>query len=176
MNQNVLRAKLAAEKAHQGQSYDIYPYMKHIQDVVDVARTLGYDEAVQVACYLHDSMEDGNLSYNDIKTHFGEEVAEIVFAVTDELGRNRKERHEKTYPKIRAIEKAVCVKLCDRIANTQSSLKYNPRLAEMYEKEHDKFEQALFVQDHHEARRAWVTLRKICKKEDLGMINNMTHV
>lgn len=158
---NLQRAGLVAARIHHGQLYDIYPYMKHIMDVVHIANSLGYDEAVQVACYLHDSMEDGSLSYNDIQTHFGREVAEIVFAVTDELARNRKERKEKTYPKIKALEKAVCVKLCDRIANAQNSKEYNAKLFEMYRKEHAEFSARLYDPAHIEASRAWEALNKL---------------
>ena len=96
------RAFLVAEKAHINQIYDIYPYIYHIKQVVKVAEELGYDESIIIACILHDTLEDTALSYNDIKKAFGEEIAEIVYAVTDELGRNRLERKQKTYPKIRA--------------------------------------------------------------------------
>ena len=158
---NTARAEMVAAKVHNGQTYDIYPYMKHIKDVVHIAEQLGYDESIQIACYLHDSMEDGNLSFNDIKTHFGKEVAEIVFSVTDELGRNRKERHEKTYPKIRANEKAVCVKLCDRIANIQNSMEFGTGQYEMYKKESDAFRSALYSEHHLEAERAWKLLASL---------------
>lgn len=132
-------ALLVAEKAHAGQSYDIFPYIYHIKQVVKIAEDLGYDESIIVACALHDTIEDTSLSYNDIKKSFGEEVAEIVFAVTDELGRNREERKEKTLPKIKANWKAIVVKCCDRMANIQHSLEYNKSLYEMYRKEHHKF-------------------------------------
>ena len=150
-----------AQRIHANQHYDIYPYMKHITDVVNIASSLGYDEAIQVACYLHDSIEDGGLSYNDIKKHFGKEVAEIVFAVTDELGRNRHEKHVKTYPKIVANEKAVCVKLCDRIANVQNSMEYNVGTLDMYRKEHSDFVSSLYLGQHIEAGRAWKVLNDL---------------
>ena len=82
-------------------SYDIYPYIYHIKEVKEIAEGLGYDRSVIIGAILHDTLEDGDLSYNDIKKAFGFIIAEIVFAVTDELGRNRDERKAKTYPKIR---------------------------------------------------------------------------
>ncbi len=93
------RALLVADKAHANQTYDIYPYGYHIRQVVKIAEELGYDGSIVVASALHDTLEDTELSYNDLKKAFGEEVAEIVYCVTDELGRKRKERKEKTYPK-----------------------------------------------------------------------------
>jgi (p)ppGpp synthase/HD superfamily hydrolase len=88
-----------------------------------------------IACALHDTLEDTSLSYNDIQKAFGKEVAEIVFCVTDELGRNREERKEKTYPKIQSNWKATVVKICDRIANIEQSRSYNQKLFDMYKKE-----------------------------------------
>ena len=145
----VERGMMAADKVHMNQSYDIFPYMFHIKMVVKIAQQYGFDEVIQCACALHDSQEDGNLSYNDIKKYFGEEVAEIVYAVTDELGRNRKERKAKTYPKIKANWKAVAVKLCDRIANMRHSSEFTPDMMSMYKKEHTAFKEALYSDEHH---------------------------
>ena len=142
------RGLMCAEKVHMNQSYDIFPYMFHIKQVVKIAKLYGCDEIIQCACALHDSMEDGNLSYNDIKKYFGQDVAEIVYAVTDELGRNRKERKSKTYPKIRANWMAVAVKLCDRIANMKHSSEFTPDMMSMYTKEHKAFKDALYDPEH----------------------------
>jgi guanosine-3',5'-bis(diphosphate) 3'-pyrophosphohydrolase len=156
---------MVSDKVHAGQSYDIFPYSYHIRKTVLVSQHYGFDEAIQCACALHDSMEDGNLSYNDIKTYFGIEIAEIVFAVTDELGRNRKERKAKTYPKIRANWKAVAVKLCDRIANIEHSKEYTPNMLEMYRKEHSDFKTSLFNPDHpeHELSKLWDHIETLLK-------------
>lgn len=156
---------MVSDKVHAGQSYDIFPYSYHIRKTVLISQHYGFDEAIQCACALHDSMEDGNLSYNDIKTYFGIEIAEIVFAVTDELGRNRKERKAKTYPKIRANWKAVAVKLCDRIANIEHSKEYTPNMLEMYKKEHNDFKTSLFNPDHpeHELVKLWDHIETILK-------------
>lgn len=47
-----------------------------------------------------------------------EDVADIVYAVTNEKGKNRSERaNEKYYQGIRENKLAVIVKICDRLAN-----------------------------------------------------------
>lgn len=160
---NIERALLVAEKAHANQQYDIYPYMYHVKQVVKIATELGYDESIIVACALHDTLEDTPLSFNDLKKAFGEEVAEIVYCVTDELGRNRKERKEKTYPKIRENWKATVVKICDRIANTQHSKEYNKDLFEMYKKECEDFCAKIGFKTHYhiETSRAWDKLNQL---------------
>jgi len=160
---NLEMALMVAEKEHANQSYDIFGYMYHIKMVVKIAQQLGYDETIQVACALHDVMEDGSISYNDLKKYFGEEVSELVYAVTDESGRNRKERKTKTYPKIRILWKAVAVKLCDRIANMIHSAEYSPNMISMYKKEHASFKEALTNPDHptDELNKAWDEIERI---------------
>ena len=160
---NKERALLVADKAHANQTYDIYPYGYHIRQVVKIAEELGYDESIVVASALHDTLEDTELSYNDLKKAFGEEVAEIVYCVTDELGRDRKERKEKTYPKIRSNWKAVVVKICDRIANMQQAKLYNSRLYETYQNEHDDFCKNIMNAEHpqNETTKAWQKLNNL---------------
>lgn len=159
---NLDRAYNVAHLAHQNHQYDIYPYMYHISSVVNNAITLGYDEAIVIGCILHDTMEMSDISYNDIKKAFGEEVAEIVYCVTDELGRNRKERKEKTHPKIKANWKALVVKICDRIANVEHSKLYNQDKFKMYKKEHSDFVLALKDDCHNsDVNKAWDKLFKL---------------
>lgn len=154
------KALLIAESAHKDQKYDIFPYIYHVKEVKYVAESLGYDTSIIVAAILHDTIEDSDLSFNDIKKAFGEEIAEIVYCVTDELGRNRKERKEKTYPKIKRNWKATIVKICDRYVNVKHSKEYNPKMFEMYKKEHNKFYSELFSYNHpvNEVDKAWKLL------------------
>jgi len=132
-----------ASKHHKGQWYGSKPYMYHLKKVSDVALDLKFtDESILMSCLLHDIIEDTEISYKDVKENFGEEVAEIVYCVTDELGRSRKERKSKTYKKIRNNPKSIVVKLCDRISNITESMgndNYNLKLMKMYLDEHNEF-------------------------------------
>jgi len=142
----VKEAAYLAISLHGTQTYDKHPYYYHLEQVVDVLKEFEFTEDKYIISgYLHDVMEDTAISYNDIKNQFGEEIAEIVYAVTDELGRNRKERKAKTYPKIKANEDAIIVKLADRIANVRNSLKHKPEMAKMYAKEFEGFKEALYT-------------------------------
>jgi (p)ppGpp synthase/HD superfamily hydrolase len=97
-------------------------------------------EACLLATWGHDLIEDCRVSYNDVKEKLGQEVADIVYAVTNEKGKNRKERaNAKYYEGIRNTPGAVFVKLCDRIANVQYSKMTKSRMFEMYRKENDDF-------------------------------------
>jgi (p)ppGpp synthase/HD superfamily hydrolase len=148
-------AKMVAFLAHKGHTYDIFPYEKHLEDVVDIVKKFGYSGKYIVGAYLHDTIEDANLSYNKIKKAFGLDVAEIVFAVTDELGRNRKEKKEKTYPKIKSNPDALVVKLADRIANVEHGI----RKTKMYKEEFAEFRNELFVEG--QCVKMWDYLEKL---------------
>lgn len=98
-------------------------------------------QACMLATWGHDLIEDTRVSYNDVMNHLGQEAADIVYAVTNEKGKNRKERGGvKYYEGIRQTPGAVFVKLCDRIANVQYSKMTKSRMFEMYKKEHQDFE------------------------------------
>jgi len=144
----VKEAAYLAISLHGMQNYDGYPYYYHLEQVVDVLDEFGFtDDKYKIAGYLHDVMEDTAISYNDIKKQFGIEIAEIVYCVTDELGRNRKERKEKTYPKIASNPDAVIIKLADRIANMRNSIEKKHSMSDAYVKEFDEFEMALYNED-----------------------------
>jgi (p)ppGpp synthase/HD superfamily hydrolase len=90
--------------------------------------------------WAHDLCEDCRVSYNDVKNKLGQEVADIVYAVTNEKGKTRAERaNDKYYEGIRNTPGAVFVKLCDRIANVQYSKMTKSRMFEMYKKENTNF-------------------------------------
>ena len=137
-------AKMLAIRAHGLQEYDGFPYDKHLKDVDNVLKEFGYDIKYRICAWLHDIYEDTTINYNHVKKYFGEWVAETVYALTDELGRNRKERHEKTLPKLSKCVDAIIVKLADRIANLRNGKKTNSRQFYMYLKEHDEFKKELY--------------------------------
>jgi (p)ppGpp synthase/HD superfamily hydrolase len=95
---------------------------------------------LKYAAFGHDLIEDTRVTYNDVKEKMGEEVADIIYALTNEKGKNRKERgNEKYYEGIRNTKGAVFIKLCDRIANVQYSKMTGSRMFEMYKKENINF-------------------------------------
>lgn len=145
-------AKHFAEQAHGSQMYGDKPYVSHLSHVNEVLKRFGItDESLLVASFLHDSVEDTEMKLEHIHVVFGREVSDLVYRVTNEPGKNRKERHEKTYPKIQASDDAITLKLADRIANVETSIEQNNPILEMYKKEHDAFRAILFKQGTHDA-------------------------
>lgn len=154
------RAREIAIAAHGNQPYGNHPYIYHLDQVASVARELGYSDDIIIACYLHDTLEDTDLTREEIAEVFGNHIASVVYAVKDEDGTNRSERKSKTYLKIAAMPDAIAVKLCDRIANIRDALKNNSGLFKMYKKEHPAFEQALRGSGNE---KAWVILDGLLK-------------
>ena len=145
---SIEEAKIYARKKHVGQMYGNYYYDKHLHDVSHVLTEFGFSKnsspVLHIAAYLHDILEDTGTSYNDIKKRFEELAAEIVYALTDELGRNRKERADKTHPKIKGFLEATIIKLADRIANSRESKRTGSDLYKMYKKEFKSFKEHLY--------------------------------
>ncbi len=139
--------------------YDTYlPYEFHLRMVENVAdkfmyimvadnlRHPGNTDVIKIrlASFGHDLIEDTRVTYNDVKEKLGEDVADIIYALTNEKGKSRKERaNNKYYEGIRNTPGAVFVKLCDRIANVQYSKMTGSRMFEMYKKENTHFTYSL---------------------------------
>jgi len=135
-------------------SYDGNPYSVHLAMVVIYAQKyIKYipeedRDIVLAACWLHDTIEDCRLSYNDIMKVAGYEAAEIVYAVTNEKGRDRLARaSNKYYGEIRSTPYAAFVKLCDRAANIEYSTYKRSSMFEKYKEENDRFMVQLFGTD-----------------------------
>jgi len=97
----LLEAKKFAETVHEGDMYGKYPYTKHLNDVYNTLMVFGiFDEVVLTVSWLHDTIEDTQIVYEDVYDKFGREVADITYLVTDKRGRNRKERQKNTYPEL----------------------------------------------------------------------------
>ena len=133
-----------------------HPYGFHLDMVVQGVRDYGHlvcareEDVIPMffGGYYHDSIEDARLTYNDVmataRLKMTEEQAlmatEIVYALTNDKGRNRAERAgEKYYKGIRETPYAPFVKLCDRLANITYSCSRddqdNGRMKQVYKKE-----------------------------------------
>lgn len=127
------------------------PYSVHLALVVSYAYKyirkvpeLHRDDVIH-ACWLHDTIEDARVTYNDVKEVAGETVANIVYAVTNEKGKTRTDRaNDKYYQELRLEPFAVFVKMCDRLANAHYSVDNNSRMRLEYLKENKHFIQSLF--------------------------------
>ncbi|CAL2083201.1 Guanosine polyphosphate pyrophosphohydrolase [Tenacibaculum dicentrarchi] len=102
-------------------------YLLHISNVameILIAyyadKTFDIDFAIQVAI-LHDTIEDTNASFKEIKNKFGETIAIAVLALTkDEKLQSKQEKMIDSLNRINKLQKEVgIVKIADRITNLQ---------------------------------------------------------
>lgn len=145
-----VRAALFAADWHHGQRHGDRPYVAHLLDARQVFHDVGLGagdpgSALCVAVLLHDAIEDTGCTREMIALHFGERVAELVWAVSGmPKGAPRKTRVADAYAKIRACPAAALVKLADRIANVESCVRTKRGdLFAMYQREQAGFEELL---------------------------------
>jgi hypothetical protein len=138
-------ALAVATAAHIMQKYAGGPFIEHPKAVVTVLHRYGItDPDVLCAGYLHDTVEDTVVTVEDIRMLFGDDVADIVWRVTDAPGATRAIRKAATYPKIAGRDEAIIVKMADRIANCiQGGKKGNGGKRAMYQAEHADFVEAM---------------------------------
>ena len=77
------RAAKFAEQAHKGahRKGTRIPYIVHPLETALIASMLTNDEEILVAALLHDTIEDTDVTYEDLKQEFGTRVADLVAAV-----------------------------------------------------------------------------------------------
>lgn len=122
------KAYLLAEEKHQGQfrkSND--PYIKHPLEVAYMLAELNASPATVVAGLLHDLVEDTDVTKEQIREQFGEDVCNIVDGVTkiSQLKYMTKEKalaksHQKILLAMAKDIRVVVVKLVDRVHNMRT--------------------------------------------------------
>lgn len=124
-----------------GQLYSgVLPYTHHLEKVASIVENYTSDVELVAAAWLHDMLEDcDGIKDKEIRERYGNRVADLVGAVTNEAGPNRKTRHLLTYPKIRETPDAIIIKLADRLSNVLAG----GNLLGMYRKEQTEFKQQL---------------------------------
>ena len=122
------RAFQYAYDGHNGQNRKSgEPYITHPLHVALYLCELNFDKETIAAALLHDLIEDTDISYEDLKKEFGEEVADIVDGVTKldkiKYSSNEEAKAEAIRKMVIAMSKDIRVlilKLADRLHNIQT--------------------------------------------------------
>src|SRR4051812_30513137 len=79
------RALRWAAVAHDGQvrKGEKIPYFEHVVGVAMILDRLGFDESVVIAGLLHDVVEDTEVTLDQVRGRFGDEVARTVEACSE---------------------------------------------------------------------------------------------
>lgn len=149
-----IQAHASVNQEYDGKPYSVHLCMVYAQAMQFIEHIPKYDrDNVLNAVWLHDTIEDCRLTYNDILKISNEEVAELVYALSNEKGRNREERaNDKYYKGIRETEYATFIKLCDRLANVTYSREIDSRMFNVYSNENEDFLKHLFERPDQELR------------------------
>ena len=123
-----------AAKVHAGQKrLSGEPFITHPLNVAFILAELEQDPSTIAAALLHDSIEDGGVTYADIAKAFSEEIAKLVEGVT-KLGQltyeSREERQAENFRKMMLAMgediRTIIIKLADRLHNMQT-LEFIPK-------------------------------------------------
>lgn len=133
------KARKFAQRAHRTQlrKYTGQPYFVHLDEVAKLCARHGCNKRTVAAAYLHDSIEDQNVSYDEIHSAFGQDVADMVWALTDEAtvqgGPNREQRKKVDRERLaQAPADTQSVKCADMISNTSSIARHDRNFAKTY--------------------------------------------
>ena len=98
--------------------------LPHAQEVADVLRRAGYDEATQVLALLHDVVEDTPRTLDDVRAGFGDPMAGMVGALTEDpsLKRYAQRKRDLRSRSLAAGSPVVDVALADKIASLRHAL------------------------------------------------------
>ena len=134
------QARRYATQAHaaagQRRKYTDEPYIVHPAAVAELVRSVTDDEAMLAAAWLHDTVEDTPSTLQDIESHFGPRVAELVDMLTDSAQPQAKNRAARKLAHFRhtaqASPEAQTIKLADIIDNTRAIVQFDADFARVY--------------------------------------------
>lgn len=124
----VQKAKEFATKAHKDHFAHFnnnrkFPYVMHLEEVADLVKNAGGNDKEIAAAWLHDTIEDTETTIEDIEKEFGQDIAEMVFGLTDlpefkklPLEERKKKQAERVAKESNSIKK---VKLADQTSNVR---------------------------------------------------------
>jgi len=167
MSDLVARARLFATEAHQvidhRRKYTQQPYAVHLKSVAQIVSEVTDDVEMIAAAWLHDTVEDTAVTFQDLELEFGAPVARLVSEVTDV---------SKVSDGNRAVRKALdrdhlaqasprgqTIKLADLIDNCRDICKHDEKFARTYAVEKAALLEVLTAGDPRLIARARRTLQ-----------------
>lgn len=97
------------------------PYFTHLEEVAALVQRFGGSQVAILAAWLHDTVEDCDVSSAEVAALFGPEVAAVVAEVTDDksLEKALRKRKQVANAPHKSAEGAL-IKICDKMSNIRS--------------------------------------------------------
>ena len=148
-SKEILTAYRYAEKLHEGQFRQSgEPYIMHPLNVAYILAEMHADKDTICAGILHDTLEDTNITKEDISHYFNQDVANLVDGVTKISKMNFSSKQAQNYANTRKIitgitedVRIIIIKLADRLHNMRT-LEYK---SEFKQKENSLETMEIFV-------------------------------
>ena len=143
------------------------PYVSHVFRVCLVVRHFFgvSDSRVLTAAVLHDTIEDTTTDYDDLRDHFGDEVASWVAALSKDMRRPEDEREQEYMAALaRAPWQVQVCKLADIFDNLVDCRHLPPEKQSTVRKRARDYLHALQINLKPEARQHWDTVSDLLKR------------
>ena len=123
------RAIMFAVKAHAGTERrgKGFPYIVHPMEAVEIVATITPDQELLAAAALHDTVEDTDVTIEQIRAEFGDRIASLVGAETDIVIEGQSEQdswHDRKRAAINRLSKASkdakIVAMGDKLSNMRA--------------------------------------------------------
>ena len=123
------RAIIFAVKAHHNTERrgKGFPYIVHPMEAVEIVATITSDQELLAAAALHDTIEDTDVTVEDIRREFGDRITELVYAESDQFDESVSEEdswHDRKQAAINrlaaASHDAKIVALGDKLSNMRA--------------------------------------------------------
>ena len=167
------RAILFAVRAHTGTERrgKGFPYIVHPLEAVSIVATITPDQELLAAAALHDTVEDTDVTVDDIRAEFGERIATLVAAESDVFSDGMSEEESWHMRKQAALDRlsgasrdAKIVAIGDKLSNMRA-------IARDYADKGDELWQIFHVKD--KASHAWHYRGLHAYKEFENLVNDV---
>ena len=127
----IAKAREIAEKAHEDQvrKDDGSPYIAHPIAVSEIVRENGFSDTVIAAALVHDVLEDTPVTETELRNELGDEVVDIVTAVSEDKSLPWEDRKKQYVDQVAAAsEETKAVSVADKIHNSRSNIIAHERM------------------------------------------------
>ena len=138
MKNRLITAIMLCQKWHgdQKRKYTNEPYWYHPVEVFEIVKSVEHTDDMLIASLLHDVVEDTKIEIGEIREIFGDDVADLVFMLTNYVTKdsgNRRYRKNIELAKLaNSSNEAQTIKLADIISNISSIVERDPEFAKKY--------------------------------------------